>query len=38
MTNEDWHQEIETSVILLGSAYALCIVGLVIWLADKAGF
>lgn len=38
MTYDNWNQEIETSIILLGAMYALCIVGLIIWAADKAGF
>jgi hypothetical protein len=38
MTEQNWNQNIETSVMLLGASYALSIISLVIWIADKTGF
>jgi hypothetical protein len=37
MTEQNWIQEIETSVMLLGASYALSIISLIVWVADKAG-
>jgi len=37
MTYDNWNQEIETSIMILGAMYALSIVGLIVWVADKAG-
>ncbi len=38
MTEQNWIQEIEISVMLLGASYALSIISLIVWIADKTGF
>ncbi len=37
MTDQNWIQEIEISVMLLGASYALSIISLIVWVADKTG-
>lgn len=38
MTEQNWAQDIEAGVIVLGASYALSILSLIIWVADKAGY
>ncbi len=38
MTDQNWAQEIETSVVVLGVSYALVIISMIIWVAEKTGF
>jgi hypothetical protein len=38
MSDQNWIQEIETSVMVLGASYAFSIISLIVWVAEKTGF
>ena len=37
MTDQNWIQDIEISVMIIGASYALSIISLILWVADRAG-